>query len=321
MTTGNTIRHAAATAATAADTTTTAAGAITHATGCSDATGITTDTTSGTPGADAVATPFRLRALAPFLAIAFGLAWGILALFILLPQVMTPIFGQLHGNHPLFFLAVWAPGIAALVLVAARTGMGGLRRFGGRALRWRCPAGWAAFLVLGLPGVFYVGAALNGELVRDAFPLPTAGAIPAALLLAAIKGPLEEFGWRGFALPLLQRRLAPLAAALLLGLVWGLWHLPAFLLSGTQQSSWAFGPFLAGCLAISVIATGLFNASRGSILLAAVLHFQLMNPIWPDAQPYDTVVLLAVAVVVVWQQRRTMLRRGGGVTEIVPAGR
>ncbi len=233
---------------------------------------------------------------------------------------MTPVFGQLHGNHPLFFLAVWAPGIAALVLVAARTGRAGLRRFARRALRGRCSADWAAFLLLGLPGVFYVGAALNGELVRDAFPLASVRAIPAALLLAAVKGPLEEFGWRGFALPLLQRRMAPVWSALVLGTIWGAWHLPAFLLSGTQQSGWAFGPFLAGCLAISVIATGLFNATRGSILLAAVLHFQLMNPIWPDAQPYDTVVLLVVAVVVIWEQRGTMFQRGGGVTEIVPAG-
>jgi len=261
--------------------------------------------------------PFR--ALIPYLVIAFGLAWGILALFIFLPDAMNPIFGQLTGNHPLFFLAVWAPAIAAVILVAARSGAGGLGRFLRRATQWRCPGGWAAFLLLGLPGVFYVGAALNGNLVRDAFPLPSVQALPLALLLAAVKGPLEELGWRGLALPLLQRRMAPVWSALVLGTIWGAWHLPAFLLSGTQQSAWSFGPFFAGCLAISVIATGLFNATRGSILLAAVLHFQLMNPIWPDAQPYDTVVLLIVAVVVVWEQRGTMFRRGGGVTEIVPA--
>lgn len=85
-----------------------------------------------------------------------------------------------------------------------------------------------------------------------------------ALGLAAIKGPLEELAWRGVALPLLQRRFTPLRSALMLGAVWGLWHGPAFLLSGTQQSEWSLGAFFVGSLAISVIATALFNGRAGA---------------------------------------------------------
>jgi uncharacterized protein len=44
--------------------------------------------------------------LAPFLLMTFGLAWGILGLFILLPEPTNAIFGELTGQHPLFFLAV-----------------------------------------------------------------------------------------------------------------------------------------------------------------------------------------------------------------------
>lgn len=259
--------------------------------------------------------PFRT--LMPFLAVTFGLAWGILALYIFLPEPMTAVFGGLTGDHPLFFLAVYAPAIAAFAIIGARTGVGGLRRFLVRATLWRCDRRWTAFLLLGLPVIFYGGAALSGTLFTD--PLPTASlrTLAAALLLSAIKGPVEEFGWRGFALPLLQRRLAPAWSALILGLVWGLWHLPAFLLSGTQQSAWSFTPFLAGTVAISVVATVLYNATRGSILLAAVLHFQLMNPIWPDARPYDTYLLLGVAAGLLWFGRKTLFRRDGGLTEIV----
>jgi hypothetical protein len=65
----------------------------------------------------------------PFLLISFGLAWGILALFIFLADRMTSLFGALTGQHPLFFLAVYAPAIAAFILVAYYGGVGGLRRY------------------------------------------------------------------------------------------------------------------------------------------------------------------------------------------------
>ena len=256
--------------------------------------------------------------LLPFLLITFGLSWGMLALFILLPAQMTAIFGRITGNHPLFFLAVYAPAIAAFIIVMVRTSAGGLRRFLSRLLLWRCSLLWYAFLIIGIPLVFYGGSAWKGNLFNEPFPFSSIQALLVALLLAAIKGPIEEFGWRGFALPLLQRKLAPIWAALILGAVWGLWHLPAFLLSGTQQSAWSFAPFVVGTIAISVIMTPLFNASRGSILLPALMHFQLINPIWPDAQPYDTYILLGIAAMVIWFNRKMMSSRDGTVTQVVP---
>jgi len=97
--------------------------------------------------------------LIPFLLIAFGLAWGILALFIFLQDQMTAIFGQLTGEHPLFFLAVYAPAIAAFIIVMYKAGTSGLRRYLARVLLWRCSLLWYAFLIIGLPLIFYVGSA------------------------------------------------------------------------------------------------------------------------------------------------------------------
>jgi hypothetical protein len=113
--------------------------------------------------------------------------------------------------------------------------------------------------------------------------------------------------------------MSPLSAGLVLGVIWGVWHLPAFLLSGTPQSGWSFADFFVGTIALSLIATALFNASSGSILLPALFHLQVNNPLWPDAQPYDTIPFVAAAVVVVWLNRKTMLRRDGGITEILSA--
>jgi hypothetical protein len=231
---------------------------------------------------------------------------------------MEALFGQLTGNHPLFFLAVYAPAIAAFTLVTSSGGLAGLRSFLGRALLWRCSAAWYAFLFIGIPLIFIGGSAIRGNLFSEPFPFASFQVLFVALVLAAIKGPIEEFGWRGLALPLLQRKFAPVWAGLILGVIWGLWHLPAFFLNGTQQSEWSFTAFFIGCLAISVIATALFNRSRGSILLSALFHFSLMNPIFPDAQPYDTYLLIVVATLVVWWNRKDMFTTEGAVTEVIP---
>jgi len=257
--------------------------------------------------------------LIAFLLITFGLAWGIVALFIFLPDQMTALFGELSGEHPLFFLAVYSPAIAAFIVVIYYGGVGGLRRYLSRLLLWRCSSAWYAFLIVGIPLLFFGGAAVKGNLFSDPFPFSSFQALVVAMLLMAIKGPIEEFGWRGLALPLLQRKFAPLWAGLIIGIIWGLWHLPAFLLSGTPQSAWSFAPFFIGSVAVSVIVTQLFNASRGSILLPALMHFQLINPIWPDAQPYDTFFFVAAAILVVWYNRNTMFTREGAITEVIPS--
>jgi hypothetical protein len=177
---------------------------------------------------------------------------------------------------------------------------------------------WYAFLLFGIPLLFYIGAAWKGLPADEMIPVSSLGGYLVALLLFAIKGPVEEIGWRGFALPVLQRRMSPFWSGLVLGILWGVWHLPAFFLSGTPQSAWSFTDFFIGTVALSLIATALFNASRGSILLPALFHLQVINPLWPDAQPYDTLPFVAAAIIVVWLNRASMLRRGGGMTEIIP---
>ncbi len=261
------------------------------------------------------------RSFGPFLLISFGLAWGIIGLYIIFPDRMGALFGSLTGNHPLFFLAVYAPAIASFILVVRVGGIVGLRCFLGRVLLWRCSVAWYAFLIIGIPLIFITGSWLRGNLITEQFPYESIQALLLALFLATIKGPVEEFGWRGLALPLLQRKFAPIWAGLILGAIWGVWHFPAFLLSGTQQSEWSFLAFFIGCLAISIIATALFNRSRGSILLSAFFHFSLMNPIFPDAQPYDTYLLVIAASIIVLWNHKSMFTQEGSIMEVIPYGK
>src|SRR5512133_3190450 len=110
-----------------------------------------------------------MRSLGPFLAIAFGLAWGLLALMILFTSQVEAMFGPVSGTNPLFILAVYAPGIAAILLVWWHYGTKGLAGFFRRLTLWRMPLGWWAFILIGIPAVKFLGAAINGS-IGD--PLP-----------------------------------------------------------------------------------------------------------------------------------------------------
>ena len=260
--------------------------------------------------------PMTTKALAAFLALTFILTWGLAALLILFYDQIVAIFGEISTTNPLYILAVYSPGIAGIFLVWRHYGLKGLGSFFQRLTLWRAPLTWWLFLILVIPVLFYTAAAIKGTL-RDPFPFSPWFQVLPALGLALFLGPIEEFGWRGLALPLLQRKFVPFWAGLLLGLIWAVWHIPAFLMSGTPQSSWSFVPFFAGVVAISVVQTPLFNASRGSLLIAVIYHFQMMNPIWPDAQPWDSLLIILAAVIIVWLNRSTMFHQGDAVTGVL----
>lgn len=256
------------------------------------------------------------KAIIPFLALAFGLAWGLFVVLLTIPDTVSAIFGPMSASNPLFILAVYSPALAAFIVLVLYGGVDAIGPFAKRLLLWRIPPIWLAFVVLAIPAVYVVGAAIKGGPLIA--PLPEGGisGLLGVLAFMLLLGPVEEFGWRGIALPILQRHMAPLWAGIVLGLIWGIWHLPAFLASGTPQSGWSFMPFLGGAVAVSVILVPLFNATRGSLLWAALFHFQLNNPMSPDGQPWDMAVFALVAVIVVVLNRKTMLKRGHGVTQV-----
>lgn len=258
-----------------------------------------------------------VRTLVLFLALSFGISWGAIALLILFADQIIALFGEINASNPLFILAVYAPGLAGLFLVWRSYGLKGLGSFFRRLMLWRAPVQWWLFLLLGIPVIVYAAAAVKGT-IRDPFPFSPWYLLFPALVQSLFLGPVgEEFGWRGLALPLLQRRFAPFWASLILGVIWAIWHAPAFVLSGTPQSAWSFGPFFLGLVSITVILTPLFNASRGSLLIVVLYHLQMMNPIFPDAQPWDNFLFAIAAVVIVWLHRDTMFQRGNGVTDVL----
>src|SRR5690606_10184733 len=136
-----------------------------------------------------------------------------------------------------------------------------------------------------------------------------------------ISGPVEEFGWRGFAMPLLQRMMNPFWATIILGIIWGIWHYPAFIIEGTRQAEGGgFSPiFIVATTFYSLAFTAMFNASRGSILIPVLFHFQLNNDAFPDGGVGGLLAMILFTVIIVWLTRDRMFRRDGGVTELLMA--
>jgi membrane protease YdiL (CAAX protease family) len=258
----------------------------------------------------------KTKTLIPFLALTFGISWGIIAVIILFTDQVVAIFGEITSSNPLYILAVYTPGFVGIFLVWRHYGLKGLGSFFRRLTLWRMPRAWWLYLLLGIPAIKYLGAALNGTI--STFPFSPWLLVFPALAHAFFLGTIEEFGWRGLAQPLLQRKMAPFWAGLTVGIIIAIWHLPAFLLGGgVEYGSWALVPFFGGVVAIYVILTPMFNSARGSLLIAYLYHFQMMNPIIPDAQPWENLLFALAAVVIVVLTRRTIFKKGAGVTEVL----
>lgn len=166
-------------------------------------------------------------------------------------------------------LVVFIPTLLAVPLVRLTQGRGAVRtRFFSRAA-WRPSLKWAA-VGLGLALALRVGISALGLVLVPGYqvaPGPFSPLFVMALLFAAG----EEIGWRGFALPRLLGRRTPLAATLLLGVLWALLHLPLTLPGKLSAGSPPLAQFMS-ILGLAVVLTWLYLASGGSLLAVTLLH-------------------------------------------------
>jgi membrane protease YdiL (CAAX protease family) len=177
--------------------------------------------------------------------------------------------------YSLHYLAGYGPMAAAVVVTGFSEGRKGLRDLFGRLLRWRVRPVW--WLVAVAPLGLYALVAMGLRLFRGQWPdlaalgqisfLPDLGiaALPFWILTFGIG---EETGWRGYALPWLQRGRSALSASVILWILWAFWHAPMFFYS--YDPSILLG-FLIGLLAGTITFTWLYS-STGSILVVAVWH-------------------------------------------------
>jgi len=238
----------------------------------------------------------------------FGSPWRF---FLLLFLLSLPFYALgLAGDRlpfatflPLNALMAFVPMTAAIILVARDTGVAGARAFLARALDYRriTSAGWILAAVLLMPIVFVVAygvVRLDGRALPDlrVFSVPE---IVAYFLMFFVGAIGEELGWQGYAYAGLKTGRSALSVALIIGVIWALWHVIPFVEMG-RDAGWIFWQCL-GAIAMRVIIVWLFENAGRSVFVAVLFHVTINMPwgVFPDLESYfDPFVMFVILAIV-----------------------
>lgn len=211
--------------------------------------------------------------LITFFLLSYALMWACFSAVALAIPAGTPL------GRVLLLLGTFAPSLAAVWVTARAEGGAGVRRLLGRILRWRVGAKWYVFAI-GFTAAVKLTAALLERVTTGAWP--RFGVEPLYLLPVAIafSTPFqagEEVGWRGYALPRLTERFGLARASILLGVIWGCWHLPQFFIREADTYRQSFPVFVLQVTALSVALAWLYAKTNGSLLLPMLMHAAVNN--------------------------------------------
>ena len=219
-----------------------------------------------------------------FFLLTFAYSW-----IIWIPSVMDGLgialpFDVTQYSMIVVIIGAFAPMLAAITLVAREAGWQGIKSFFGQVLDFHFKPIYA-LIALALPLLIhliahYSALALGLDVAETLFPSemavsPLLLAIPYFFLMLLIGGGQEEFGWRGYAQEPLQEKIGVIPASLVIGIIWGFWHLPLWFMAGDLHSAYSFFAFVMMTTSISIMYAWLYNSSGKKLIVA--LFFHAMN--------------------------------------------
>lgn len=174
------------------------------------------------------------------------------------------------GDTNVAILSVFTPSITALILTAITRGKAGLKEMFVKQTVRRVSLKWILLSLFGIPVIasLAVLASLNFEVSK--FGLRTTQLLPQIVVIVLIALG-EEYGWRGFLLPRLMKRLNVLHSSLILGLIWGTWHFPAYLIGTGVPLQMNFAVFLLWVVLATLFISWIYYFTR-SVLTAILIH-------------------------------------------------
>jgi uncharacterized protein len=242
----------------------------------------------------------RKYPIAWFYILAFGISWLGMISVVLASRGIAPSY------RPYFLvlsiLYAIGPALAAVIVSQIAYGKTGVWDLLKGLIRWRVGAIWYIIVVLGSV-VLFLAAQLITKLLglSVTIALPPVELSPYVIFSGAVNflaNTCEEIGWRGFALPHLQKRHNALYATLIVGMLWGLWHLPLVFLAG-PMSEYPFLWFIS-IAAEAFIYTWIYNCTKGSILLVALFHGagNIVGAFIPGVSPVAYALLNCVVAII-----------------------
>ena len=203
-----------------------------------------------------------------------------LLVFFALSLVLHILFITVYSvSQILFFglLATWSPNISAIIVLAViLKEEHGVRRLFGAWVKWRIDLKWylaalSPFIIVFLltSVYFLLGGGSPGP--EGHYSLSALVGLAITVIFTGATG--EELGWRGFALPQLQGRFSAIVSSLFIGLWWGIWHVPGWIIMNDIPSLVYIGSFILMLIAQSVFLTWIVNETGGSVLMASLNHY------------------------------------------------
>ncbi len=170
------------------------------------------------------------------------------------------------------FIFLFSPAISALLIVGFAKKLTGIKEILKRYFLWKFHLKWYLLSFLLIPALMLLAILVLSRNNEQSLWLNNPWYfLGASFLYLMFINSGEEIGWRGFALPRLQKLIEnPLLASIVLGVVWGAWHLPQYFVP--NQPNIPLPPFLLFIIGLSVIYTVVFNNTQGSLFFAVVLH-------------------------------------------------
>src|SRR5258708_26693785 len=152
------------------------------------------------------------------------------------------------GRRLLLLLGTFAPSLVALGVTARDNGTPATQALVRRAFEWRVDARWY-LLAVSYMAAIKLAVALAHRVTTGSWPVFGNEAWYVIVIAIVLSTPVqagEEIGWRGYALPRLAARFGFARASVLLGLIWGCWHLPLFFLPGADTYGQSFPIWVLG---------------------------------------------------------------------------
>lgn len=201
----------------------------------------------------------QVHLIRPYLVWTFGWSWGLWLTAILLNTLSSGRLGALA--IPAIVLGSFGPALGTKRTLKLSFRELWAYIFSGRAKTWL-----PLVLLMILETITYVLASpgLNPERALWTAPLRF-------IFILVCGGGNEEIGWRGFLQPALEKRFNFPIATLLTGLIWTLWHVPAWFIPGSSQAGTSFLLFVVDVLVISFAFAGLYKHSQ-SIWYCGLFH-------------------------------------------------